>query len=603
MIPTSDSRRPRPRSVPGPRVTIGQHSTAGLKSSNDDSYGVVVPDDALLSTKGIAMAIADGMSSSEAAKEASENCVKSFLEDYYATHPSWAVKRSAGVVLKSINSWLFAQGQRGRGGEHGMVSTFSGLVLKAGVAHICHAGDSRIGLVRDGALEPLTRDHRRRMARGLEQLSRAFGIDQNLEIDYRAESLETGDIVVFTTDGVHEHVPAAELAAIAHAGRDDLDRAARAIVELALTRGSTDNLTCQLVRIDDPGLVDEETRLDALSSLPFPPELAPGMTFEGYEILREISSSKRGQVYLAIDKEAGDQQAGDKQADDKEAGGQAGRGRVVLKTPSINFEDEPAYIEMFSREEWIGRLVASPHVLKVLPTSRPRRHLFTVTEHFDGQTLRQWTHDHPRPDLAVVRDIVEQIAKGLRALHRKDIVHGDLKPENVMIDADSLVKIIDFGSARAAGLDEMDGGHAKTSLLGTVDYTAPEYHLGDPPSSRGDLFALGVMAYEMLTGRLPYGKGFSGPRDIAKRTYVPARNLRDDIPVWMDAALEKAVAKKPSDRTEALSALVEDLRRPNSDLGYDRPRPLIQRNPLAFWQGLALAEFVVILILAWFATH
>ena len=156
------SRDRPPSSEPnlGPRVAIGQHSTAGRKPHNDDSYGVVVPDDASLASKGIAMAIADGMSSSEAAKEASENCVKSFLQDYYATHSSWSVKRSVGVVLKSINSWLYAQGQSGHGGDHGMVSTFSGLVLKAGVAHIFHAGDSRIGLVRQGRLEPLTRDFR-----------------------------------------------------------------------------------------------------------------------------------------------------------------------------------------------------------------------------------------------------------------------------------------------------------------------------------------------------------------------------------------------------------------------------------------------------------
>ena len=581
------SRDRPPSSEPnlGPRVAIGQHSTAGRKPHNDDSYGVVVPDDASLASKGIAMAIADGMSSSEAAKEASENCVKSFLGDYYATHSSWSVKRSVGVVLKSINSWLYAQGQSGHGGDHGMVSTFSGLVLKAGVAHVFHAGDSRIGLVRQGRLEPLTRDHRLRVARGLQHLSRAFGVDQNLEIDYRTEPVERGDILVFTTDGVHDHVPGAELAAAASNGRDDPDAAARAIVEAAFARGSDDNLTCQIVRIDDPGLIDEKTRVDALSSLPFPPELAPGMTFDGYEILREISSSKRGQVYLASD-----------------SGTDAGQ-RVVLKTPSVNYEDDPAYIEMFSREEWIGRLIASPHVLKVLPTSRPRRHLFTVTEFFDAQTLRQWMHDHPQADLESVRDIVEQIAKGLRALHRKDIVHGDLKPENVMIDNDGLVKIIDFGSARAAGLDEMDRAGAQTSLVGTVDYTAPEYHLGDRPSSRGDIFALGVMAYEMLTSRLPYGKGFTSQRDIARRTYVSARAIREDIPAWMDAALEKSVAKQPANRTDAMSALVEDLRRPNAALGYDRPRPLIERNPLAVWQGLAIAQLAIILVLAWIAAH
>ena len=96
----------------GPAVSVGQHSIAGAKERNDDSYGVVVPKPPLLSSKGIAMAIADGMSSSEGAKEASENCVKSFLQDYYSTAESWTVKKSVGVVLKAINSWLYAQGQQ-----------------------------------------------------------------------------------------------------------------------------------------------------------------------------------------------------------------------------------------------------------------------------------------------------------------------------------------------------------------------------------------------------------------------------------------------------------------------------------------------------------
>ena len=142
-----------------PRITIGQHSAAGVKAGNDDSYGVVVPAGALLAAKGLAMAIADGVSASAGAKQASETCIKSFLEDYFATPESWAVKKSVGVVLKAVNVWLYGQGLRMADGG-GLATTFSGLVLKAGVAHVFHAGDSRIGLLRQGRLEPLTRDHR-----------------------------------------------------------------------------------------------------------------------------------------------------------------------------------------------------------------------------------------------------------------------------------------------------------------------------------------------------------------------------------------------------------------------------------------------------------
>jgi eukaryotic-like serine/threonine-protein kinase len=559
----------------GPRVTVGQHSTAGRKDRNDDSYGVLVPDPPLLAVKGIAMAIADGMSSSDAAKEASENAVKSFLEDYFATAASWTVKKSVGVVLKAVNSWLYGQGQR-RGSDRGMVTTFSGLVLKAGTAHIFHAGDSRICRLRDGHLEPLTRDHRVQVSKGHEHLSRAFGIDQNIEVDYRAEVLESGDVLLFTTDGVHDHVtPADQIAAIRAA--ISLDEAATAIVARAYANGSTDNLTCQIVRVDDPGHVDESGHLRNLTALPFPPELSPGRLFDGFTIMRELHTSKRTQVYLARDNTS-DQV-------------------VVLKTPSVNFEDNPAYIEAFAREEWVGQLVASPHVLRVLPASRPRRQLYYVTEYFDGQTLRQWMRDHPRPDLETVRGIVEQIARGVRAFHRKEIIHQDLKPENVMIDAAGLVKIIDFGSSRAAGFDEMGSATRDATFVGTIDYSPPEHLSGERATNRTDIYAIGCIAYEMLTGKLPYGRGFTKGRDAQRLTYIAARSLRDDVPVWMDAALAQAVHTSPMQRTEVLSALVENLRQPNPALVSDRPLPLLQRHPVGFWRALAIGLALTNLLL------
>ena len=562
----------------GPRIQIGQYSIAGRKKRNDDSYGVMVPVGRQLAEKGIAMAVADGMSSSEGAKEASENCVKSFLEDYYATHASWTVKKSVGVVLRAVNSWLYAQGQRQHGSDRGMVSTFSGVVLKAGTAHFFHAGDSRISRLRAGSLEAFTRDHRVRMAQGRDHLGRAFGINQNLEIDYRAEPLETGDVLIFTTDGVHDHVTSAELVRLLSQMRDDLTAVARTIVDAAYANGSDDNLTCQLVRIDDPGRIDEAGHLKTLASLPFPPELAPGQVFDGYSILRELHASKRTQIYLARDTVSG--------------------AIVVLKTPSVNFEDDPAYIDMFSREEWIGKLVASPNVLAVVQPQKPRRSLYYAVEYFDGKTLRQWMNDEPRPELETVRAIVEQIATGLRAFHRKDVLHQDLKPENIMINADGLVKIIDFGSARAAALDDVGSVVTLPSLVGTVDYTAPEYHLGEPPTNRADIYALGALTYEMLTGKLPYGRGFKNKRDVGRLIYIPASSLRPDVPNWMDAALQKAVAVQPSQRTEALSAFTTDLRLPNASLGYDRRRPILATNPVGFWRAIAIVSLAINVVAA-----
>lgn len=564
------------------QLKFGQCSIAGRKPRNDDSYGIVIPQGHVLSAKGAAIAIADGMSSSEAAKEASECCVRSFLEDYYGTHESWTVKRSVATVLKAVNAWLYAQGQRLDFEGRGMVSTFSGIILKSGTAHIFHAGDSRIWRLRENALEQLTTDHKLKLGRGLEHLSRAFGTNQNLEIDYRQETLEAGDIYFLSTDGIHDTLTPSEMIRQIKAGCDDLDVATRNIVDAAFEKGSTDNLTCQIIQITSPGLYDVAGPNSAAVKLPFPKLLAAGEKLDHYQIVRPIHESNRSQVYLATDIETNDV--------------------VAIKTPSPNFEDDAAYIEGFAHEEWVGRLVSSPNTLKIHDAKGQRHFLYHVTEYFEGKTLQQWMLDNPRPELEVVRSIVEQIAQGLRAMHRKDILHLDMKPGNVMINEKGLVKIIDFGSSRAASWSDEKQSDGLVPV-GTADYTAPENICGNPPSNRSDIFSLGAIAYEMITGSLPYGKGITNPAMIKKLRYVSASWLRKDVPLWVDAALEKAVQIDPEKRTDALSALTTDLRKPNTALVPSQIRPLIESNPLLFWKLISLFLFVLVVILAFNARH
>ena len=552
-------------STPLLQINIGQHSIAGRKPRNDDSYGVVIPEERTLQTKGIAIAIADGMSSCEGAKEASETCVRSFLDDYYATPESWTVKRSVATVLKAVNDWLYAQGQRRDFDERGLVTTFSGMILRQGAAHIFHAGDSRIWRLRGQTIEQLTTDHRLRLSGGLEHLSRAMGISPNLEIDYRLESLERDDIFVLTTDGVHDVLSGSDISKYVNENRADLTKAAAHLVTVAHKKGSKDNLTAQVFCVAQCGDVDPEALQHSSASLPFPPAFYGGEVLDGYTIIRPISESSRGQIYLSKDNASGDV--------------------VAIKTPSQNFEDDPNYINGFSREEWIGRLVASSHVLKVFTPRVQPKFLYHVMEYFDGKTLQQWILDNPKPDLEKVRSIIEQIVQGLRAMHRKDILHLDLKPSNIMIDAQGLVKLIDFGSSLAAATQQ---DTKITVPAGTADYAAPEHLLGAKPSSLSDIYSLGVIAYEMLTGFLPYGGGIKSAGQLARLQYLPAKTRRADIPHWVDAALEEAVQLTPQRRTEVLSAFVENLRKPNSALKMARDRPLLERNPLLFWKMVSL---------------
>ena len=210
-------------------ISIGQHSDKGRKEVNQDFHGALIPDEPLLSLKGITVVLADGISTSEVSAIASESAVKSFLTDYYCTSDSWSVKTSAQRVIAATNSWLHAQTRQSQylyDKDRGYVCTLSAMVIKSTTAHIFHIGDARIYRVVGRGLEQLTEDHRVVVSSQQSYLGRALGINPQVEIDYRAVSIEKGDLFLLATDGVYEHVGSRFVAETISGHASDLDRAA-----------------------------------------------------------------------------------------------------------------------------------------------------------------------------------------------------------------------------------------------------------------------------------------------------------------------------------------------------------------------------------------
>jgi len=570
-------------------ISLGQHSEKGRKEINQDFHGAVIPDGPALAFKGVAIALADGISTSPVSRIAAESAIKSFLTDYYCTSDAWSVKTAAQRVISAANSWLYAETQRGLNSsdmDRGYVCTFTAMVLKARLAHIFHIGDCRVSRLTGGSLEPLTDDHRIALSSQQVYLSRALGAKPNVEIDYRTVPLAAGDVFILSSDGVHEHVGGSAVANAVRENADDLDRAARVIVAEALQAGSEDNLTVQIVRIEEVPDPEADDFMADTARLTPPPMPEPGRLLDGYRILRELHSSSRSHVYLALDT----------QTDTP----------VALKIPSTDLRHDPDHLKRFMMEEWIARRLNSPHVLRAPPQSSKRSHLYVVTEHIAGQTLAQWMTDHPDPDIETVRDIAEQIAKGLRAFHRLEMLHQDLRPENIMIDKAGTVKLIDFGSTRVAGVVETAPERDRDDILGTAQYVAPEYFVGEAGTPRSDLFSLGVIVYQMLTGRLPYGAEVAKTRSRMQQgrlRYVPASEINPKIPQWMDLALSKAVHPNPLKRYEEFSEFIFDLRQPNPVLLKSARLPLAQRNPVLFWKYISAALLVLSLILLGHAAH
>jgi eukaryotic-like serine/threonine-protein kinase len=564
------------------KASVGFATDKGPKDDNEDFVGAIIPNEPQLTHKGIVAAIADGMSGSDAGKLASQSCVGSFLSDYYSTPDSWSVKQAGQKVLSATNSWLYSQGQSRYQSTKGMVSTLSVIVLKSTTAYLFHVGDSRIYRLRKGNFEQLTRDHRIWVSHDKNYLNRAMGIEPKLEVDYKSLPLEKDDLFVMTTDGIHDFIDDKSLKKLLGVSAD-LNVLAEKILQHAKANNSDDNLTCQLLRVDSLPEAKEDEILRRHANLPFPPPLQPGMILDGYRIEAELHASKRTQIYRALDMLTDTQ--------------------VILKTPSILYDDDTHFIEHFLHEEWAGKRINHDNVIKILSSDRPKSRIYYVTEYIEGQTLREWMDTHPKPDIKAVISLIEQIAKGLRAFHRKEMLHQDLKPENIMIESQGKVKIIDFGSVKIAGIAEIAPleFQDEENILGTLNYTAPEYHLGQRGTIKSDLYSLAVITYEMLNGALPFGQDMPenpSPGFLANLRYVPSFHHNPMIPTWIDGALKKATAIALQLRYDELTEFLYDLNNPNPNfMQAEASIPLLRRNPLRFWQGLSVILGIINLVL------
>ena len=563
--------------------SVGQHSSAGVKPQNEDALGIRIPEGMLLDTKGAVAIIADGVSAAEAGKEASETCVHNFLADYFSTPDTWTVKKSTTQVLVALNRWLYARGQHFRDAQKGYVSTLSCIIFKSHSAHIFHVGDSRIYRLRAGKLEQLTRDHRTVIDAQQSYLVRAMGLDVSLDVDCRTVDVEERDIFLLSTDGLHDFVREEQLLQLLQQEGVPFEQLAQQLVACAAAQGSDDNISCQILRIDALPAQNVDDACQKLSVLPFPPHLSPGMQLDGYRIEKELHASSRSQVYLVTDIDTGQ--------------------AYCMKTPSLNYVDDPAYIERFILEAWIGSRIHNAHVVKVINTNKSKTCLYYLMEYVDGITLSRWIKQNPNPPVQEVVYKVAQIGKGLRAFHRRETLHQDLRPANIMVDQHGEIKIIDFGACLVRGLAEINSPIVRDPLLGTAEYSPPETILQGKSDERSDLFSLAIIVFEMLTGRAPF-EGKLGQcrseRAYLNTRYLPSYEFNPLVPFWVDGAIRKSLRYDPERRHGDVSEFLHELQHPNPKYKQHYNTLLLEKNPLRFWQYLSAGLFVAFCVALYF---
>ncbi|MCG2576705.1 bifunctional protein-serine/threonine kinase/phosphatase [Dechloromonas sp. XY25] len=555
-------------------VAVGHSSLTGPRERNEDFCGIATPDGQELENKGIIAAVADGIGGHKGGREAAEYTVRGLLADYFATPDTWSVPRAIETVSTALNRWVIAEGSR-NADLAGMATTLSAVVLRGRRFYTAHIGDSRIYRLQGGRLQRLTVDHTWEHPELNNVLSRAIGLDPRVLMDFADGELAVDDRFLLVSDGVWGVLPDALMTDVL-LDHPEPQGAAAALTSLALAHGGHDNASAVVVDVLALPPANLRDSMEGAANLPLPPKLRPAHELDGLVIEEVLHDSRETLLYRVSNPRNGQQ--------------------LVLKTLQPGMAGDASATAALLMEEWRARRVVSPFFPQVIPADHRSGLYYLMTWHAGATLQERLDGDQHFPVGEVVR-LGVALLKAISALHRLDIVHRDIKTDNIHLGQDGVLRILDLGVA--VSLAERKVGDP-IGQAGTPSYMAPELFENPEPEFGHDLYAAGVTLYHLLTRKYPYGEiePFQTPK-----FGEPARptRWRPEIPGWLENVLLKAVALEGKDRFETAEEFILALER-----GAARPiaaparQPLLQRNPLKFWKvtaGISLALNLVLWLL------
>jgi serine/threonine-protein kinase len=487
-----------------------------------------------------------------------------------------------------------------------MATTLAVAVFRNNAVSVGNVGDSRVYFVRRGEIKQVSTDHsyvamQRKFgliseedARRSEQrsiLTRSVGQDPTIRVEIEDVTVAKGDHIVLCCDGLYTCVSDAEIGDIV--GRFSPEAACRQLVALAEQRGTDDNVSVQVIQIDEveeAGFYRGVTVYHKAPESPSGGDVQPGDTLDDRFYITEIvSRSGMATIFRATDQQT-------KQA-------------VAVKVPFMQFESDPGFYARFVREEDIGLRLNHPYCLKFIRVEKKSRP-YIVTEYLRGYTLAHLLNNvRPLP----ARDalpLASRICEALQYLHDNGIIHRDLKPQNIMICYDGTIRLMDFGIAGTAGRRITFTGFSPA--LGTPDYMAPEQVKGKRGDIRTDIYSLGAILYEMLTGHTPYEGENSLVVMNARLTGDPPapRSLNPAISPEVEEIILHAMARVPEQRYESAAAMKKDIDAPSEVKVTGRAERLLSPMPWESrwrrWRPVVLTiliPLIVVLVFAWIAFH
>lgn len=546
-------------------LLAGADSRAGRKSRNEDALGIANPSAQEFAARGAVFAIADGISTCDHGDRAAQYAVRGVLNDYYATPDTWAPPIALDRVITAQNRWL--RSQRSNGSDSSLATTLSLLVLNGSRYCIAHVGDTRVYRLRDKRLELLTTDHVWNHPQMSHVLTRALGLDNSVAVDYVEGDWQAGDSFLLVCDGVWASVPEADLLKTLLLF-DEPDACAKKLCELALEAGSEDNVSALVVRGVQTPPDTVQQRVAAGRQLAPPAKLKPGSVLDGFVVDELLHESRESLVYRVHHA----QHAGD----------------WVLKTLTPLAADDEERCAALLAEEWLTTRMPSRHFVEalVLPYEQ-RTALYLVQRFHTGATLARRIKTGQRYSVTEVVQLAQQLLRALGALHRLHVIHRDIKPDNVHLGSDNVLRILDLGVAWHANSQEKQANNP-----GTPSFMAPELLRGEQATVQSDLYAAGVTLYFLLSGQYPYGEIEPFQKPVFGDP-VPVTRYRHDVPLWLDDVLLKACARDPKDGFETAEEFLLALERGEMHgLVIRRQSPLLERNPVGVWRTVALLSLL-----------
>jgi serine/threonine protein kinase len=307
-------------------------------------------------------------------------------------------------------------------------------------------------------------------------------------------------------------------------------------------------------------------------------EINEGDRLDQYDLKELLARSGMASIFKAIDRVSG--------------------ATVAVKVPHMQYESDVAFFQRFQREEQIGLKLDHPNIVRVLAPEKKSR-IYLVMEYAEGKSLRALQGEKNKFPVDEALGIAQQICAALVYLHAQGVVHRDLKPDNVLMTPEGQIKLLDFGIAMDEAARRLTW-FGLSPPVGTPDYMAPEQVRGKRGDVRTDVYALGTMLYEMITGGLPYDAGNAHAMMRAKinQNARPPRELMPSLDPKVEEIIMHAIEREPRERYTTAKDMLDELAAPSQVVLRDRSaRPVQHLLDRLYFPRRILAPLVLVLVL------